>query len=480
MPSTIENTPRARDEVDAPFFPNEPQGPTVATSIPGPKSKAAANKLNQVFAGNAVAFTANYHHSCGNYITDVDGNVLLDVYAQIASIPVGYNNPTLLKAAASPEMASSLVNRPSLQNFPQHDWMSILETGLLKVAPKGLNQVFTALSGADANELAFKAAFIWHQQKRRGGYSAEFSQEDLESTMLNSAPGTPDLSIMSFKAGFHGRLFGSLSTTRSKAIHKVDIPAFDWPQCPFPVLKYPLEENHQENEAEEKRCLEAAESIIKNNPKVVAVIVEPIQSEGGDNHASPAFFQGLRDITRRHDVLLIADEVQTGVGATGKFWAHEHWKLSTPPDMVTFSKKAQTAGFYFGNPELKPSKPYRLCNTWSGDPARALIFRAIVEEIERLDLVENTVKVGDYLYKEIERLAKKHPGQFGNLRGKDQGTFIAFDMPKRDEFLAKAKTLGVHIGGCGDTSIRLRPMLVFQKRHVDILVDVFDKLAREY
>jgi 4-aminobutyrate aminotransferase/(S)-3-amino-2-methylpropionate transaminase len=83
-----------------------------------------------------------------------------------------------------------------------------------------------------------------------------------ESCMLNQKPGSPDLTVLSFKSGFHGRLFGSLSATRSKAIHKVDIPAFDWPVAPFPQLKYPLNEHVQENEAEEKRCLEAYEQIL--------------------------------------------------------------------------------------------------------------------------------------------------------------------------------------------------------------------------
>lgn len=172
------------------------------------------------------------------------------------------------------------------------------------------------------------------------------------------------MSILSFKKAFHGRLFATLSTTRSKPIHKVDIPAFDWPQASFPALKYPLEEHVEENKAEESRCLEEIENIIKTwkNP-IAAAIIEPIQSEGGDNHATPYFFQGLREITKRHGVLLIVDEVQTGVGATGKFWAHEHWNLDTPPDIVTFSKKAQTAGYYFGNPLLRPNKPYRQFNT---------------------------------------------------------------------------------------------------------------------
>jgi 4-aminobutyrate aminotransferase/(S)-3-amino-2-methylpropionate transaminase len=146
-------------------------------------------------------------------------------YAQIASIPVGYNNPSLLRAATSPEMASALINRPALGNFPQHDWSDILETGMLSVAPRGLDQVFTAQAGSDANELAYKAAFMWKRQQERGGSEVDFTAEEMSSAMNNAAPGAPQMSIMSFKTGFHGRLFGSLSTTRSKPIHKLDMPA---------------------------------------------------------------------------------------------------------------------------------------------------------------------------------------------------------------------------------------------------------------
>lgn len=463
--------------LDAPFLADEPAGPQVRTPIPGPESKKAIANLNRVFDVRGLNMMANYQQSYGNYIADLDGNVLLDVYAQIASIPVGYSNPSLLLAATSPQMASALINRPALGNFPQHDWASILETGILRVAPKGLNQVFTAMAGSEANETAYKAAFMWRRQQERGGPDVDFSPEDISSSMLNHTPGSPHLSIMSFTSAFHGRLFGSLSTTHSKPIHKLDIPAFDWPQAPFPALKYPLEQHVEENAAEEQRCLAEAESIIKeyHNP-VAAVVVEPIQSEGGDNHASPAFFAGLREITKRNNVLFIVDEVQTGVGATGKFWAHEHWNLSEPPDMVTFSKKAQTAGYYFGNPALRPNKPYRQFNTWMGDPARAILFRAIINEIERLNLVENTAYVGDYLYSGLEQLAKQYPGQIQNLRGKGQGTFIAFDNPKRDEFLVKAKAHGINIGGSGASAVRLRPMLIFQKHHADIFLDAVKKI----
>ena len=449
------------------FVTDEPRAPHMETStVPGPKGTQAVQELDAVFETRSVNMLANYPKSSGNYLADLDGNVFLDVYAQIASIPLGYNNPALRAAATSAEMASALINRPALGNFPPHDWAAIVKTGILKVAPRGLDQVFTAMAGSDANETAYKAAFMHRRRQERGGPNVDFTPEEIASSMNNQSPGSPQLSILSFRSGFHGRLFGSLSTTRSKPIHKMDIPAFDWPQAPFPILKYPLQDYTQENSAEEARCLAEAEDKIENfhNP-VAAVVVEPIQSEGGDNHASPAFFRRLREITQRHNVLFIVDEVQTGVGATGKFWAHEHWNLTQPPDMVTFSKKAQTAGYYFGNPELRPNKPYRQFNTWMGDPARAILFRAIIREIERLNLVENTAQVGSYLYDGLERIAEQYPDQIQNLRGKGRGTFLAWDSPRRDEFLKKAKEAGIIIGSSGEKAVRLRPMLIFQKHH---------------
>ena len=350
-------------------------------------------------------------------------------------------------------------------NFPQQDWARILRSGLLRAAPKGLDKVFTSTTGSDANELAYKAAFMWKRRQQRGE-GADFTSEEVSSAMENKAPGAPNMSILSFKKGFHGRLFGSLTTTRSKAIHKLDIPAFDWPAAPFPQLKYPLKDHARENAAEEHHCLQEVERLITEwHSPPAAVVVEPIQSEGGDNHASPAFFRGLRELARKHNILFIVDEVQTGVGATGKFWAHEHWNLSLPPDMVTFSKKAQAAGYFYSDARLRPQKAYRQFNTWMGDPARAIMFKAMLHEIEGKNLVRNTAVVGDYLHSGLLRLQERYPDMVLNLRGEGQGTFIAFDCPKRDEIIRKSKSSGLNIGGCGERTIRLRPMLVFQHYH---------------
>jgi 4-aminobutyrate aminotransferase/(S)-3-amino-2-methylpropionate transaminase len=361
-------------------------------------------------------------------------------------------------------MIRSLVNRPALGNFPSLDMHEILSTGLLRAAPPGLDQVFTASTGSDANESAYKAAFMWRRTNERG--DADFTPEEIESAMRNQAPGAPEYSILSFNGGFHGRTFGSLATTRSKPIQKLDIPSFDWPSAPFPKLRYPLDQFSADNAAEEQRCIDEVERILDTSSKpVAAAVVEPIQSEGGDNHASASFFRKLRALTEQKGVLLIVDKVQTGVGASGRFWAHEHWHLPSPPDMVTFSKKAQAAGFFYGKQNLRPKQAYRQFNTWMGDPARALIFRSIYEEIERLDLVKNAAQVGDRLFSSLIALSQKYPHEIQNLRGKDRGTFIAWDSPRRDEVIAKALQKGLLVGGSGAQAIRLRPMLIFQNQH---------------
>lgn len=169
------------------------------------------------------------------------------------------------------------MNRPALGNFPSSRWYDILKDGLLKVAPEGLNSIFTAQSGSEANELAYKAAFMLYRRKERAG--AEWTSEEITSCVDNAKPGSPELAILSFKDSFHGRGFGSLSTTRSKAIHKLDIPSFNWPQAEFPALRYPLEKFAAENTAEEQRCLRQVEDLI-TSWCVSKLFPVPFNSEG--------------------------------------------------------------------------------------------------------------------------------------------------------------------------------------------------------
>lgn len=463
------------------YYPNEPVTPKVVTAaIPGPESIKQIEELGSVFDSRCAYFVADYDKSTGNYITDVDNNVYLDLYAQIASIALGYNNPKLIDLLSTPEMKNALVNRPASGNFPAKELTATLQK-VLKVAPKGQDHVWSGLSGSDANELAIKAAFMYYAQKKRGGESVPFTTEEMESVMDNQGPGAPSFAVLSFKKAFHGRLFASGSCTCSKPIHKLDLPAFDWPHAEYPAYKYPLDtaENVQLNKIEDDRCLAIVEDLIKTwkNP-IAAVLIEPIQSEGGDNHASAYFLQGLRDITLKNDVVYIIDEVQTGLGATGKLWCHEYANIQPPVDLVTFSKKCQSAGYWFHDPLMVPNKPYRQFNTWCGDTARMLIFGTIGEEILANGLVDQVNRVGNYLFDKLLILQKEYPHLFANLRGQNRGTFIAWDLPTnelREKLLKTLKLNGCNVGGCAEKSVRLRPSLTFDEKHVDIFIEALTK-----
>ncbi|KAN0062096.1 4-aminobutyrate transaminase [Thecaphora frezii] len=433
--------------------------------VPGPESKRLLADIDAVSDARTAVVAVDYASSKGNYLVDADGNRHLDMFGQIASIAIGYRNHALEALAASQEFRIAAMNRPALGVFPPHDWRELLDSGLMKVRPKGLDHIFTANCGSTANESAFKAACMAYRHRERG--HSDFSADEMASCMDNAAPGSPQLTILSFKSGFHGRLFGSLSTTRSKPIHKVDIPAFDWPAVDWPQLQYPLDAHAAENRREEERVLALVEETIhdwkKRGKPVAAVVVEPIQSEGGDRHASPAFFRGLRDVTKRLGVYMIVDEVQTGVGATGTFWAHDKWQLTTPPDIVTFSKKMQAAGYYHTS-EMRPSAGYRNFNTWMGDPMRAMQARTLIDYIEQHGLVEHTARMGDKLYGVLEGLAARFPALVQSLRGHGEGTFLAFDAEtaqERDAIVAQLRNRGVLVGGSGERAVRLRPMLIF-------------------
>ncbi|KAL1132085.1 hypothetical protein AAG570_010043, partial [Ranatra chinensis] len=380
------------------------------------------------------------------------------------------------------EFGKTIVNRPALGVFPGKDWPEKLKSVLLSVAPKGLSKVTTMMCGSCSNENAYKVMFMTYMRKQRG-QRLQFNHEETESCMINMPPGSPKLSILSFKGAFHGRTLGVLSTTHSKYVHKIDVPAFEWPIASFPAYKYPLKDHVAENKREDERCLAEVEDLIvsykkKGNP-VAGIVVEPIQSEGGDNEASPEFFQNLQRIAKKHGSGLLIDEVQTGGGPTGRMWCHEHFNLDSPPDIVTFSKKMQLGGYYH-NDDFTVEMPYRVFNTWMGDPGKLVMLSGVVEVINRDNLLGVVEESGQTLRRGLDRLAEVHPNLVSAVRGR--GTFLAFSAPDtktRDSIITKLRNKGVQAGGCGEVSVRLRPALIFQPSHAEIFLDKLSQVLNE-
>ena len=207
------------------------------------------------------------------------------------------------------------------------------------------------------------------------------------------------------------------------------------------------------------------------------MIVEPVQAEGGDRHASNSFFRRLRDMALAYDVPFIADEVQTGFGATGDvLWAHERWELDTPPDFVTFAKKAQCAGFFYrrGGDEngFNVREPYRIFNTYLGALEKVLLMDAIHKVVVRERLLHRVTATGSFIVDGLESLGSDFPGRISNVRG--IGTFIAFDAADdadRQRIFQGLKAHQVLVGMCGDVSIRLRPALTLTEEEGSLFLD---------
>lgn len=459
----------------------EPAGPNIVTNqLPGPRSSQLIDSLSKLQQVGSVKLFIDYEKSIGNYMVDADGNTFLDIITQISSIPLGYNHPSLIEALKDESNIAEFVNRPCLGYLPPKQLIDRLSNALLAIAPKGLSEVQTMACGSCSVENALKAAFFRYRELERGESNPP-TAEELSSTMINQAPGSPNLSAMSFHGAFHGRTFGALSCTHSKAIHKLDVPAFDWPIAQFPRYKYPLDEHKAENAKEDDKCLAHIEQLIEDYSKrspVAALIVEPIQAEGGDNHGSGQFFRALQQILKKNNIAFICDEVQTGCGPTGKFWAHEHWNLPEPPDFVTFSKKMLLGG-YFYNHSFRPKQAYRVFNTWMGDPSKLILLEKVIAVIQNENLVTKIEETGKKLLRGIEELQKKFPDHISNARGK--GTFCAFDLkdgPTRDKLVDKLALNGIYSGGCGDKSIRVRTALVFNDKHKDILLDKLEQVSK--
>ena len=318
----------------------------------------------------------------------------------------------------------------------------------MPIAPKSTNEVFVACGcGAMANELAYRTAF---------------------SNFHKHNPEAKNLEIISFDKGFHGRLFHTLSTTRTNPYYRIGIPVHNWRHAIFPSIKFPYYLHEASNAAQEQSSLSHLDSLFSSG-NIAAVVIEPVIAEGGDKLASPNFYLGVQEIARRHGALFIVDEVQTGGGATGRFWAHEHWGPRADPDIVTFAKKLQVSGFYYKS-NLRTTEEELLFNPSNSDHMRIFNLRTLWNVIQTDNLLKRVESVGMALQTGLRRLEEKY--QISNVRG--YGTFLAYDLPSNEitkKLIERMKKAGVIMGICGERSIRLRPSLIFEEKHAEIYLE---------
>ncbi|MCY1537041.1 putative L-lysine-epsilon aminotransferase [compost metagenome] len=251
----------------------------------------------------------------------------------------------------------------------------------------------------------------------------------------------------------------------------------------IPQIKFPLTgENLVLAEQSESLSLEQVKkAFLEHKDDICAIIVEPIQSEGGDNHLREEFLIRLRQLADENEAFLIYDEVQTGVGLTGKFWCHQHFSEAARPDIVAFGKKMQVCGILVGNKvdEVEGNVfniPSRINSTWGGSLVDMVRSTRILQIIEEDQLCEHATETGAYLLDHLHELAKKYP-QMSNVRGR--GLLAGFDFPSkdmRDAFIKKGMENEVMFLGCGNQTIRFRPALCIEKKHIAEGLAIMEKI----
>jgi L-lysine 6-transaminase len=387
--------------------------------------------------------------SRGSRLVDaVTGRSLLDFYAFFASMPVGFNHPRFdrpevqagLLEAAKVKVANSDVYSTALATF--------VKTFARVMGLPPLARYFFIDGGSLAVENALKAAMDWKVRRN-----------------LAAGRGERGTEILHFVSAFHGRSGYAMSLTNTDP-RKTDLFAkFPWPRVSNPFLEFSLPEAErlQDVKQKEDRAEEQIRAFIAGRgADLAAIIIEPIQGEGGDHHFRGEWLQKLRRLCDENDLLLIFDEVQSGMGVTGRNWCCEHFDVR--PDLLVFGKKAQVCGVMAGPrldevPENVFRLPSRINSTWGGnycDFVRSTHFLRIIEEE---NLVANARRAGAILLHELRQLAQKHP-VLSAVRGR--GLLLAFDLPTRelrDQFWTRAYEAGLLVLRCGERSIRLRPVL---------------------
>ena len=406
--------------------------------------------------------------SHGSYLVDHrDGSEYLDMFSMYASGAVGYNHPYIV---SNKEILGQLaINKTTLSDVYNIHYADFLEVFNDLAIPEYLKNTFFIDGGSLAVENALKAAFDWKKRK------------NLEKGSTASGD-----KIIYFNQAFHGRSGYTLTLTNTSDPRKtMYFPKFPWFKLDNPKLSFPITDDVLNNviSKEEDVVNDLKQIILENKDDVAAIILEPIQGEGGDNHFRNEFMVALRSICDENDILFILDEVQTGIGITGKMWAHEHFTIK--PDIISFGKKTQVCGLLAGDRinevdmnVFKESS--RINSTFGGNLVDMYRFKLILEIIESENLLQNAQDKGEYLLDNIKKISNEFPGYILNPRG--TGLFCAFDLPsqiERDKLLGMLLHEKVLILGSGDNSVRFRPHLNVEKEDLDLAFHVILKTLKK-
>src|SRR3990172_1097902 len=395
--------------------------------------------------------------SQGSYIYDSrNGRRFLDFFSFFATQPVGLNHPRMVEPAFKEKMAEVPIHNPSNSDVYTVPMAEFVDTFDRVAIPQELPYLFLVAGGSVGVENALKTAFDWKVRKN-----------------LARGRGEKGSLVLHFREAFHGRTGYSISMTNTADPRKtMYFPKFDWPRIDNPKLRFPVASHVDEVIAAEKEAVRQIEKAIEDHPdEVASLIIEPIQGEGGDNHFRPEFLRKLRELAFEHEFLFIVDEVQTGVGLTGKMWAYQHFGFT--PDVLVFGKKTQICGILAGRriDEVEKNvfhESTRINSTWGGNLVDMVRFGRYLEIIEEEKLVERSRQVGGLLLAELEKLQEENPGRISNARGR--GLMCAFDLPDaetRDRFKKLAFESGMLILGSGRRSIRFRPTLSVGEEEVE-------------
>ena len=408
--------------------------------------------------------------SHGSWLVDArDGKEYLDLFSMFASMPVGYNHPTLLENRE--RIADAALNKPTNSDIYSTQMAEFVDTIGRIAQPDYLPYSFFVEGGALGVENALKTAFDWKVRKN-----------------LAAGKDKKGSKVIHFRECFHGRTGYTMSLTDSPDPRKtLYFPQFEWPRINNPKLHFPLTDEVLEHvlKAEATAINQIKSAVAENPDDIASLIIEPIQGEGGDNHFRGEFLQELRALADEHEFMLIYDEVQTGVGITGKMWAHQLFNSSTRPDIICFGKKTQICGIFAGKrvDEVENNvfhESSRLNSTWGGNIVDMVRISLYLEIMEKEDLVNQAATNGDYLLAKLHDIQADFDGVVHNARGR--GLFAAFDLldgSTRDTLANLIISEGALILGSGKKSIRFRPHLNITREEIDLADEIIRRaLAR--